>query len=228
MEFKPTNKHTQKKHISPPVPQRGHRQSLSPTSTTPSAHTSTTTFANWFRRMTSLKSNTSLRDIMQHKKILIILTVVVMIVIGGGIYSHLSHDNQVNDPPPQKTSRLDYQTILPPGKSIQQLGGWQRVSPPEATPVYAYEDQIDGVGIYVSQQPLPDTFMENTGDKLDELAKGFNATSQLDMEGGQLYVGTSAKGPQSVMLIKNGLLILIKSQQKISNDAWVQYVETLK
>lgn len=125
------------------------------------------------------------------------------------------------------TKGPDYTTVLPEGKSVVTLGGWQRVSPPEGDPVYAYTDKIEGVSVTVSQQPMPDKFGRNTGSQVEKLAKGYNATEKIDADGTTVYVGTSAKGPQSVILTKDDLLILIKSQKKVSNDAWKNYVDSL-
>lgn len=127
-----------------------------------------------------------------------------------------------------KTTQVpEYQTILPIGKSINDLGGWKRVSPPENEPVFAYTDQIDGVTISVSQQPLPDSFKSNLSSQVAEVAKKFNATSKIDANGTTLYIGTSAKGPQSTIFTKKNLLILIKSQKKINDKSWIGYVKTL-
>lgn len=123
--------------------------------------------------------------------------------------------------------KLDYQTILPSGKTITDLGGWQRVSPPESDPVYAYTDTIKGVSVSVSQQPLPDSFKDDADTQVTDLAKKFNATAQIDSDGVIVYIGTSAKGPQSVIFTKNDLLILIKSQQKISDTDWANYIASL-
>lgn len=123
--------------------------------------------------------------------------------------------------------KLDYQTILPSGKTITNLGGWQRVSPPESDPVYAYTDTIKGVSVSVSQQPLPDSFKDDADTQVTDLAKKFNATAQIDSDGVIVYIGTSAKGPQSVIFTKNDLLILIKSQQKISDTDWANYIASL-
>lgn len=123
----------------------------------------------------------------------------------------------------------NYQTVLPPNKTIDQLGGWQRVSPPDAAPAYAYIDTIENTRINVSQQLLPDDFMEDTDQRIEALAKGFSATTELVLEGGdRLYIGTSVRGPQSAIVIKNGLLILIKSEDKINDSAWKSYAESLK
>ena len=122
---------------------------------------------------------------------------------------------------------LEYQTVLPSGKTISELGGWQRVSPQASTPVYAYTDTIGSVSISVSQQPLPDNLMGASGDPVAELAKKFNATNEIDAGGTTVHIGTSAKGPQSALFSKNSLLIMIKSQKKIDDKSWAQYIKSL-
>ncbi len=125
------------------------------------------------------------------------------------------------------TNRPGFQTVLPDGKPISKLGGWQRVSPPKNEPVFAFSDTVDGVPVTVSQQPLPDSFKSNLNSQVAELAKKFNATTELEASDTTVYVGTSSKGPQSVIVAKNGLLILIKSQKVVSDVAWADYVRSL-
>lgn len=122
---------------------------------------------------------------------------------------------------------MTYQTILPQGKSISDLGGWQRVSPPEGDPVFAYVDSIDGVSVNVSQQPLPKSLKGDVDEWVTELAKKFNATTRIDADDTKVYVGTSAKGPQSAIFTKNGLLILIKSETKVEDKGWAAYARSL-
>lgn len=122
---------------------------------------------------------------------------------------------------------LEYQTILPDGKSINDLGGWKRVSPSKSDPVYAYIDTIGETSINVSEQPLPKSFIGDTDDQVAELAKKFSATNKVDAEGITIYVGTSSKGPQSAIFTKNSLLVLIKSQEKIDDASWISYVKSL-
>ncbi|HRJ05969.1 MAG TPA: hypothetical protein PK911_00245 [Candidatus Saccharibacteria bacterium] len=122
-----------------------------------------------------------------------------------------------------------YKTILPEGKSIDDFGGWTRVSPPNRNPVYAYPDTIGRIPINVSQQPLPDDFAKNdTPEKLKELAIGYAATKRLVAGDTIVYVGTSAKGPQSVIFTKHGLLVLIRASASVPDASWQQYVESLK
>lgn len=174
-------------------------------------------------------SSERLRQISRSKWI--IITVVAVTALAVGAVSYYALVMRVNTPQEEKApalNKLEYQTLTPDGKPTEKLGGWHRVSPPESAPAYAYVDTIDSVGITVSQQPLPDKFIEGTDAQLAELAKSFGATNEIKADGIKVYVGTSAKGPQSAILIKDGLLILIKSQSKISDEAWARYAESLK
>ncbi|UTX51406.1 hypothetical protein KI440_00365 [Candidatus Saccharibacteria bacterium TM7i] len=125
-----------------------------------------------------------------------------------------------------KGERPNYDTVLPAGKSISSLGGWRRVSPPDASPVFAFLDAIEGTTINVSQQPLPESFQANPSQALQEMAKAFNATDKIGNTGA--FIGTSAKGPQSVLFIKGKTLVLIKSQKNISQQNWEKYINSLK
>lgn len=117
--------------------------------------------------------------------------------------------------------------VLPEGKNIDQLGGWQLLSPPDGSKVYVYSDKLDGIKIKVSQQILPKDFTSNPNAKLSDVAKGYNATRIIDVDGIKVYIGTNAEGPQSVIFIKNGLLVLIKSDKPISDTSYSAYVKSL-
>lgn len=148
------------------------------------------------------------------KRVVFVGIAIAAVTASVAVWLLAQNDTQITGDP-------DYQTVLPNNTSIQSLGGWTKVSPEESDPAYAYTDNIDGVSISVSQQPVPDSF------QLAETAKGFNATEELDASGTKVYLGTSAKGPQSIIFTKKNLLILIKSQSKISNESWIKYINTL-
>jgi len=142
-------------------------------------------------------------------------TIVVGLVIVGVILLRSNPDEP------------SYSTVKPANTSISDLGGWKRVSPVDSNPVFAYSDTLDSVSISVSQQPLPPSFKDNESTKVAELAQSYNASNKLDAHGTAVYIGDSAKGPQSVIFTKDGLLILIKSQQKVSNESWIRYINSL-
>jgi hypothetical protein len=121
-----------------------------------------------------------------------------------------------------------YTTVLPSGKTIQSLGGWTRISPPTASPVYTYLDKIDKVQINVSEQPLPNSFKANSAQQLAKLAQSENATEKITISGTIVYIGTSSGGSQSIFLVKNNLLILIESTSTVSVNSWVKYINSLQ
>lgn len=122
----------------------------------------------------------------------------------------------------------DYATVLPSGKTIQDLGGWTLVSPAGRDPVFAYIDKIGNMQINVSQQPLPKNFKPDTSEKIEKLAMDYGASEKLTVGNTIVHIGTSEKGPQSVIFHMNDLLILIKSSVRIDNSEWAAYVNSLQ
>lgn len=131
---------------------------------------------------------------------------------------------------------------------LQPKGGFQSVSPdfkaltpnnakqdwkqskPEGSSaaVYIFTDTIHDVPIKVSEQPLPPSFRDDPASKIAEVAQGFNATNTMQVNGLTVYIGTSTKGPQSVIFSDGTLLVLIKSDTTISSGAWADYIKTLR
>lgn len=122
----------------------------------------------------------------------------------------------------------DYRTVLPAGKSIEDLGGWARVSPPDKAPVFAYVDTIGGVQINVSEQPLPEAFKKDTDSEVNKLAEQFGASQKFVVDGTTVHKGTSAKGPQSVIFAKDGLLLLVRASTELTEEQWAAYISALQ
>lgn len=236
MDFKKQNRpDKERQRIS--VPQRRHLQQ------TDSQHAHTESPASKPEQTTTLVSATNshrssrtprtpvtrIRHLLLTKKAIVASIVVVAVVgsiaVNAVIKQRTDLENAKKNDPNALIENLEYQTVIPDGKSIGELGGWKRVSPAKSDPVFAYNDTLDGVAINVSQQPLPKSF--KGGDQIADLAKRFNATTKIDANGTTVYVGTSAKGPQSAILSKNDLLILIKSQNKIDDKSWAKYARSL-
>jgi hypothetical protein len=62
---------------------------------------------------------------------------------------------------------------------------------------------------------------------MTEMARAYNANTKLDADGVRVYLGSSAKGPQSVLFTKNGVLILMKSWATIPDADWITYIKSL-
>ena len=97
------------------------------------------------------------------KPFALIIAIVIVASIAGlyylpKLYKPAETTGQIGADTSQKTNRPplekgtpSYDTLLPENKSIDQLGGWTRISPPDRNPVYAYTDQIGSTKIIVSQ-----------------------------------------------------------------------------
>lgn len=141
--------------------------------------------------------------------------------LGIGIYQvHSSRADEASVKP-------NFQPILPEGKTISSLGDWQKLTTPNNDVFYAYVDTINGVTVNVSQQQLPGKFKGDVHNKMLEMARGYNANVKLDADDIRVYIGTSAKGPQSVLFTKNEVLVLIKSWATIPDSDWVAYIKSL-
>jgi hypothetical protein len=159
------------------------------------------------------------------------LCLVVIVLLGNTHFfsgSAPQATGSASEEPKIQRGSPTFPTISPAGKAISTLGGWARISPPDRDPVYAYVDKIGGVQVNVSEQPLPASFKGNPDQQLSQLAQNFDATSKVTAGGSTVYIGTSAKGPQSVLLTKSNLLILIKSTSPIDNAAWTTYINSLQ
>ncbi len=121
-----------------------------------------------------------------------------------------------------------FPVLSPNGNGVADLGGFANIAPKDAPPVYAYTDAIGDKKIKVSQQQLPDALRTDQAAKLKELAQGFNANSPLEIGDNTAYIGASAKGAQSVVYIKGENLVLIASDDTISNAEWVTYIGNLR
>lgn len=122
-----------------------------------------------------------------------------------------------------------FATLLPKGKTTASVGGWARVSPEGSAPVYAYIDYIGEVQLNVSQQQLPESFRQDTKGAVQQLAEQFGAPTTLNgVEDSTVYIGKDESGPQSVIMVKDDLLILIKSSSTVSNQQWTDYLNSLQ
>lgn len=152
---------------------------------------------------------------------LIGLVVLIVLLIGVAL-SRYSVLQKAKAPTPT------YQTLTPSQKTIQSLGGWKKLAPPKGEPFYVFTDTINGVVINVSQQQLPDSFKNDPAGQTTQLAKSYNAVSELLVGETRVYLGNSARGPQSLIFTKDSLLILIQSQNKLSDDVWTKYISELE
>lgn len=168
------------------------------------------------------------------KNVMIVLAVVSLALLSATYYFSQNHRIIINKDKgnmPYKTTKLEtgtpsYSTITP----NRQKTTWTKISPPGSdTSIYAYVDKIGDVSISVTEQPLPDEFKTDTAYKIEKLAKNYDANIKLTAENTVIYVGTSVRDSiQSVILTKGNLLIMIKSKNIVSNQDWVNYINSME
>jgi hypothetical protein len=157
--------------------------------------------------------------------------VIVFIQPHSSINPFIEHTGASNTTPEVKqTGTLvhgtpSYTTLLPAGKTIDQLGGgWVRN---DSQPLFVYVDKIGSTKINVSEQPLPEDFKTNTEDEVETIAQNFNITEKITVGSIIVHIGTFDKGLQRVIFSRDNLLILITSNDNLSTDVWVQYINSL-
>ncbi len=121
----------------------------------------------------------------------------------------------------------EFAVLVPKNKKIEDMGGFAKVSPANSAAAYAFIDQVKGVNIKVTQQKLPDTIKANPITELEKLAKNFNATKQLELDGNSVYSGKSAKGAQTLIFTKDDVLVFIAAESTVAEVDWVQYLTNL-
>lgn len=149
-------------------------------------------------------------------------------IIIGSVHLSSTSKNTTSTDSTQVSNTPPFNALLPEGKSIESLGGWQKLTPPESEPTYVFLDSVDGVTVNVSQQTLPNSLKGNTESGIAAVAKGYNADRTLDTGATSAYIGNSVKGPQSIIFSKNGILVLIVSESQLDDARWVTYLESLR
>jgi hypothetical protein len=119
----------------------------------------------------------------------------------------------------------EFEILYPAARTKEDFAaGIAKISPPGAPATYAYVDNVNGSELQVSQQQLPDRFKSNQDQEFKEFAESFAANTKVDGDNLLAYVGLNAEGPQSVVMIKDDLLILIKTKKELPPEVWSQYL----
>lgn len=162
---------------------------------------------------------------LSQRQLVIATSVPVLALMGFGIYKVLPH-KQSQDQGSEVLSTKVEKPTYPVTKPTDTQTDAVKFDPEKQ--VASYADKINGVSVTVSQQPLPEKFKSDPYGELEKLAKSFSANESFVVDDFKVYIGTSIKGPQSVILVKDKKLIFIQSASKISSTKWVEYIQTLK
>lgn len=178
----------------------------------------------------------SLAYIRTHKKQSIIFGAVVIVLLilafmlfrpkSTAVISTTSLPDASKNPTLLVPGTPSYDTLIPQGKSIKDLGGGLVRN--DKNPLFVYVDKIGNVSINVSEQPLPESFKPAVNQHVKDLAVGFGASTRLTIDGNTVYIGTYEKGLQRVIFSKNDLLILMSANTNISSADWSSYISSLQ
>lgn len=125
----------------------------------------------------------------------------------------------------ENDQKADFAYSLPKGNS-EGLDGAVKFNAERK--VVNFRDSIGGIAITISQQPLPEGFKEDTDAKVKKLAEEFSATKTIATANPTAYIGSSEKGPQTVIFSKKNLLVFIQSTKKIDDHDWAEYITNLQ
>ncbi len=172
------------------------------------------------------------RVVKKNAKPLTVGTVLLLFVVGGVfVLKNTQHDDvaqtgiDTKAVLSQNQVKPDFAYILPKGKSAEAD---MTVKFDPEKKVVNFQDSIGGVPIIISQQQLPPSLKEDTQNRVKKLAEEFAATEVLSTANPTAFLGTSAKGPQTVIFAKKDLLIFIQSSKEIDNHDWAEYVTNLQ
>lgn len=120
-----------------------------------------------------------------------------------------------------------FDTLLPSGRTIEQLGGWRSASPSRKVAAYAYSDHLDGAALVVTQQELPDDFKDKTDEQVKQLAHKLNNKHLIKAGATSVYLGSDSN-LQSLVFAKDDRLVFIKTTGPVSDAHWIDYITALK
>ena len=151
-------------------------------------------------------------------------------IVNGTSVNSTDPGNVSNTALPAIDNDLEF-SILFSSSAVEQDIEVVRVSPPQSDTVYGYNDTVGGVVVNLSQQEIPDSFnAQDIDGSLRDLATGFNAQNVIQIDETLVYHGSSGSngGTQSLLFVKDGLLIFIASPAQLSDDVWAAYILSLQ
>ncbi len=125
----------------------------------------------------------------------------------------------------QEVEATEFELLYPAGVNPDNVKV-VKINPENTATVYSYVDKLENSQLRISEQKVPDSFKPGTDAALQKLADSFNAKSIIQIDDSKVYHGKNEAGgtAQSLLFIKNDLLILIAASQAVSDDKWAAYI----
>ena len=135
-------------------------------------------------------------------------------------------NTEVGDVLSDSSQAPTFEPLLPPEGSEALDNRGVKFDPEKQ--VVSFAGKVGEVFIVVSQQKMPEDFKASPQEGLKKLAGDIFANEPINLSDGTAYVGTSTKGPQTAIMVRNGLLIFVQSQSRVEPDQWEQLLDSLK
>jgi len=161
---------------------------------------------------------------LRNKKIIFlsIASLVFIVLVGIALkVALIKPANPANNPADSKVNLPSFETLKPSGNSSVTL------QPLKSDQAFAFDDKIADTAITVSQQPLPKDFAPVPDQSITNLAQKYSATTKITAGNVTAFTGSSAKGDQTTIFTKKGLLVFITSKRSVTVDQLSAYIQSL-
>jgi len=96
--------------------------------------------------------------------------------------------------------------------------------------VITFKDEIDGKEIIITKQPLPDEFLADVGEAVENLSLSLSnktAINRFETDFGLIYVAIMEDGTQASIFSTKGILYFVTAELNISADSWIQFANSV-
>jgi hypothetical protein len=120
------------------------------------------------------------------------------------------------------TEEPTFSLVYPAGKSRESLENVTRKSP-GGDVIHTFKDTLNNTGIEVTMQEKPESF------DLEKLAEDNYLANRIQVDSNIIYHGQDdTTGAQFLVTTKNNVLIFIRADQPLADDAWAGYYLSLQ
>lgn len=159
------------------------------------------------------------------------VTVVLLVIALFGSRVLLSYLHSQSTAVKKKSSttaeqKLNFVPLTPGDSSSQTVKSTATYSADKG--IYQFRDTYKGIPLLISEQPAPDSLLQNPSSLAGIAQKSINAKDSFTTTSGTVYVGTLDTGQQRLVFQQRQLLVFIYSSATIDNASWVAYIQSLQ
>jgi hypothetical protein len=150
--------------------------------------------------------------------VLVAVIVPVFALLQGNSNPQVLGDNLPEEP--------TYNTLIPNDEVSNTTS--KKIAYDRQRQVVSYTDEIGKAQVTISQQPLPENFKSDTSGELAKLAKDIGAGEELKTDTITAYTTQYTDGVQTVVFVKNQVLVFINSSEELAVLEVSGYIDSLQ